>query len=96
MAYYRFIMPYGLEKFRRYAINVWNVNPEGKSDEEIATEGLDRMETYMKNLGLVMNITELGVTEDMLEGIADASFIMETGYKVLTHNEIVQILRESM
>lgn len=96
MAYYRFIMPYGLEKFRRYAINVWNVNPEGKSDEEIATEGLDRMETYMKNLGLVMNITELGVTEDMLEGIADASFIMETGYKVLTHNEIVQILRDSM
>lgn len=94
--YYRFICPYGLQKFKRYAINVWDVNPTGKTDEEIAAEGLDRMEAWMKDIGLVMNIKELGVTEDMLEGIAEGSFIMEGGYKVLTHDEIVQILQESM
>lgn len=44
MAYYRFIMPYGLAKFRRFAVNVWEVNPEGKSDEAVAEEGLGRME----------------------------------------------------
>jgi alcohol dehydrogenase YqhD (iron-dependent ADH family) len=96
MAYYRFIMPYGLQKFKRYAINVWNVNPEGKTDEEIAKEGLDQMELFMKEIGLVMNIKDLGVTEDMLEGIANASFILEGGYKVLNHDEIVHILKNSM
>ena len=96
MPYYRFICPYGLQKFKRYAINVWDVNPTGKTDEEIAAEGLDRMEAWMKDIGLVMNIKELGVTEDMLEGIAKGSFIMEGGYKVLTHDEIVQILERSM
>ncbi|MGN1404155.1 MAG: iron-containing alcohol dehydrogenase [Ruminococcus sp.] len=96
MAYYRYIMPYGLPKFKRFAINVWNVSPGGKTDKEIADEGLCAMESWMKEIGLVMNISELGVTKDMLEGIADGTFIMEGGYKTLNHKEIVQILKESM
>jgi alcohol dehydrogenase YqhD (iron-dependent ADH family) len=96
MAYYRHIMPYGLAKFRRYAINVWNVDPKGKTDDEIANEGLNAMESWMKEIGLVMNITDLGVTEDMLEGIANGSFILTGGYKTLSHEEIVEILKESM
>ncbi len=96
MAYYRYICPYGLAKFKRFAINVWDVDPRGKTDEQIAAEGLDRMEAYMKELGLVMSIKELGVTEDMIDGIAKGSFIMEGGYKVLTKDEIAEILRQSM
>ena len=96
MAYYRYICPFGLSKFKRYAINVWGVDPLGKSDEQIAAEGLARMESWMNEIGLVMNITELGVTEDMLEGIAEGSFIMDGGYKVLTKDEIVEILRNSL
>lgn len=94
--YYKHIMPYGLNKFKRYAINVWNVNPQNKTDEEIALEGLNEMENYMKEIGLVMNLKDLNVTEDMLEGIADGTFIMEGGYKILNHEEIVEILKESM
>lgn len=96
LPYYKHILPYGLQKFKRYAINVWGVNPDGNSDEETALQGLEAMENYMRSLGLTMNITEFGVTEDMLDGIADGSFIMEGGYKILSHDEIVEILKESM
>ena len=94
--YYRYIMPYGLKKFARFAKEVWNVSGDGKSDEQIANEGLAAMESWMKELGLVMRISELGATEDMIEGIADGTLIMDGGYKVLTSDEIVQILKESM
>ena len=96
MAYYRYICPFGLAKFKRFAENVWDVDPNGKTDEQIAAEGLDRLEDYMKELGLVMNIRELGVTEDMIDGIAEGSFIMDGGYKVLTKDEVAVILRRSM
>lgn len=96
MPYYKFILPYGLPKFKRYAMNVWNVSPEDKTDKEIALEGLSAMENWMRELGLIMNITDLGVTEDMLDGIADGTFIMNGGYKVLTKDEIKTILKESM
>lgn len=96
LPYYRHIMPYGLAKFKRFAINVWDVDPEGKKDEQIAEEGLKAMESWMKELGLVMNISELGATEEMLEGIAEGTLVMPGGYKVLEKDEIREILRESM
>jgi len=96
LPYYRYILPYGLPKFKRFAIEVWKVNPEGKTDEAIAEEGLKDMEAWMKELGLAMNISELGATEDMIEGIADGTLILEGGYKVLDHEEIVKILKESL
>ena len=96
MPYYRYIMPYGLHKFKRYAVNVWNVSADGKTDEQIAQEGLLAMESWMKEIGLVMNITDLGVSEDMLDGITDGTFIMDGGYKVLDKQEIKEILKQSM
>lgn len=95
MPYYRYILPYGLAKFKRYAINVWNVNGENKSDKEIAEEGLAKMEAWMKKIGLVMNITELGAKEEMLDDMVKSSLIMEGGYKVLNKDEIKAILKAS-
>ena len=95
MPYYRYILPYGLAKFKRYAINVWNVNGENKSDKEIAEEGLNKMEAWMKKIGLVMNITELGAKEEMLDDMVKSSFIMEGGYKVLNKDDIKAILKAS-
>lgn len=96
LPYYRYILPYGLPKFKRFAIEVWKVNPEGKADEEIAEEGLKAMEDWMKELGLSMKISELGATKDMIDGIADATLLLEGGYKVLSRKEVVEILEESL
>ena len=54
------------------------------------------MEAWMKKLGLVMNLTELGVTPDMIDGIASATLVMDGGYKVLTSDEIKEILKASL
>ncbi|MGN1131316.1 MAG: iron-containing alcohol dehydrogenase [Ruminococcus sp.] len=96
LPYYRHIMPYGITKFKNFAVNVWDVSPQGKTDQQIAEEGLSAMESWMNELGLVMNISELGVTEEMLEGIADVTIPMTGGYKNLDRDEIIEIFRESL
>lgn len=96
MPYYRHILPCGTAKFARYAVNVWNVDQGEKTEREVAEEGLCRMEAWMKKLGLVMNLTELGVTPDMIDGIASATLVMNGGYKVLTSDEIKEILKASL
>lgn len=96
LPYYRHIMPYGLHKFVQFAKNVWNVDGAGKTDEQIAEEGLVSMEEWMKELGLVMNITELGANEEMLEGLAQSTIVLTGGYKALNHDEIVDIFRNSL
>ena len=95
LPYYRFILPYGLAKFKRFALNVWNVSPEGLTDEEIAKEGLQAMEKWMRKLGLVMNITDLGANEGMLDDLVNSTLIMNGGYKELTKDEIRAIFKES-
>lgn len=96
LPYYRMIMPYGLKKFSRFAVEVWGVSAEGKTDEQIAAEGLEALENWMKKLGVVLSISELGATEEMIDGIADGTIILDGGYKTLTKDEVKQVLRESM
>ncbi|WP_405356724.1 iron-containing alcohol dehydrogenase [Ruminococcus sp.] len=96
LPYYRFIKPYGLHKFVRFATEVWGVDPNGKSDEVIADEGLAEMESWMKRIGVAMNLTELGATPDMIEDIADATIILDGGYKKLSRDEVVSVLKASL
>ena len=96
MAYYKHILEYGLNKFRRFATEVWGVDPDGKTDRQIALEGLSAMEKWMKNIGLVMNLKNLGVTRDMIPGIVSSTLIMEGGYKILSADDVKKILLESM
>lgn len=96
LPYYRYILPYGLKKFARFAVNVWGISPDGKTDEQLANEGLSAMESWMNELGLVMKISELGATDEMIEGIADATLLLGGGYKKLDRNEVIQILRQSL
>lgn len=96
LPYYRYIMPYGLEKFKRFAVNVWKVSPEGKTDEQIAKEGLAAMEGWMKEMELVMHLSELGVKEEMLEDIVDVTLLMTGGYKELSRDEILKIFEKSL
>ena len=96
LPYYRLILPYGVKKFARFATNVWGIAADGKSNEQLANEGLAAFEAWMREIGVSLNITELGATKEMLPAIADATFILDGGYKKLTRDEVLQILRQSL
>ena len=96
MPYYRLILPYGLPRFRRYAVNVWGVDPAGKTDEQVAEEGLAAMEGWMKKLGLVMNISDLGAAAAMEDDFVKSTLIMQGGYKVLTEDDVRAIFRAGL
>ena len=96
LPYYRFIMPYGLKKFARFATEVWGIDPAGKSEEELANEGLEALKNWMQTIGVAMNLSELGVTEDMIEAIADATILLDGGYKKLDRDDVVAVLKASL
>lgn len=96
IAYYRHILRYGLNKFVRFATAVWDIPTAGKTDEQLAQEGVNALLDWMKEIGVATEITSLGVTEEMLEGIADATFIMSGGFKVFTREDILSVLHESL
>ncbi|MBO4717628.1 MAG: iron-containing alcohol dehydrogenase [Spirochaetales bacterium] len=96
LPYYRHIMPYGLAKFARFARSVWDIDTSAMTERQAAEAGLNAMEIWMKEIGVVMHSSELGVTEDNIEGIADATFLLDGGYKALSREDVIDILRQSL
>lgn len=94
-AYYRMIMPYGLPKFMRFATEVWGVDATGKTDAEIAEEGIVAMEAWMDEIDVVRTVGELGLTPDMYDDVVKGTFFMEGGYKKLNGDDVRAILSAS-
>ena len=98
-AYYRLLISKSedaVAKFKRLAVNVWNVSIDGKTDEQVAIEGLETMEQWMRELGLAMNITDCGAKLEQIEGMADACPICQGGYYILSRDEVIDVLKKSL
>lgn len=96
MAYYKKILSAGLHRFKRLAINVWGIQPAGQSDSDVAMAGLQAMQSWMRELGLVLDLRSLGVTEAMLPAIVNSTIILDGGYKKLTKDDVLDILTASL
>ena len=96
LPYYRLVMPYGVERFARFARVVWGVDGSGKSEREVAEAGLDAMGEWMDQIGVVKSARELGLTEENIPDAVKATFILDGGYHKLTTEEVERIFRESL
>ena len=96
MAYYRRAMQPGLAKFVRFAKNVWDVCPDGKTDQQVAEEGLAALKAWMQEIGLPLTISELGATADMIPNITQGTICYPAGYMDLKPEDITEILQESL
>ncbi len=93
--YYRHIYKDGLAKFKRFAAEVWNISPDGKTDEEIARAGIDALERFIREIGLPETLQELGINGDVdLKAVADSCAIVPGSYRKLTREEIFEIFKE--
>ena len=96
--YYEYVMPFGLLKFKRFAEVVWGVESYRFNNDAtlVAKEGLRCMSDWMKEIGLVMRISDLGVTPSNLDDVVNATFLLNGGYKELTKDELLDILKRAM
>ena len=90
---YRHIYPSGVDRFARFARNVWNIKNE--NDEKAALEGINALAAFIKEIGLPTTFAELGIAEDTdLRAVADSTVVTPGCCKKLTKDEIYQILQE--
>lgn len=90
--YYRHIHKYGLHRFVRYAQNVWHVQPEGKTEEQIALEGIQCLSDFIAEMGIPQRLRDVGATEEMLPLIAESA-VKCGGYHVPDTAEVLEILK---
>ena len=93
--YYRHIYQEGLPKFQKFAVNVWGISPEGKTEEELARAGVEALADFIREIDLPATLRELGADESTdLKVIADSCNLARGSYKKMTHEEILKIFQE--
>ena len=77
-------------------MNVWGVDPAGKSDREVALAGIDAMAAFIRDSRMTPNLRALGIPdESRLAEIAATCNLRRGGYYTLTREDVLQVLRES-
>ena len=94
-AYYRRLCGEQPGKFARFAGNVWAAPAEGRTEEELAREGVQALTDFINGLGLPKNLRELGVKNTAaLKQIAEECTSTAGSYREMGHEEILQLLEE--
>lgn len=93
--YYRHIFRDGLEKFVRFARNVWEIPGEGRSEEALAEAGIDALADFIREIGLPTTLRQLGLKDKkLLPKIAESCHFSPESYRKMTAGEILEIFQE--
>lgn len=77
----------------RFAENVWGLDRDGRSDDELAVAGIDALADFTQEIGLPQSFKALGLNlnDDTLRQIADSCTLSAGSYKKLTHDDVYEI-----
>ena len=92
---YCYMLPEAAPQFARLAVNVWGIDPDGKSEEELANAFLDSLAAFIREIGLPETFSEMGIPEDTdYKAIADSTVLTGGCCKKFTKEELLAVLNE--
>ncbi|TYS22389.1 iron-containing alcohol dehydrogenase [Bacillus subtilis] len=97
----RYTLDTNVGRFKNLMLNMFDIDTEGKTDKEIALEGIDKLSAFWTSLGAPSRLADYNIGEDKLELIADiAAKEMEHGgfgnFQKLNKDDVLAILRASL
>ena len=91
---YKHIYKDNAAQFAKFAMNVWGIDPDGKTEDEVALEGINALADFIKEVGLPTKFSEMNITDTDWKAIADSTIITPGCAKKLTADELLEILNE--
>ena len=92
---YRHMMPEANHQFARLAVEVWGIEPAGKTEAELATDFVDALADFIREIGLPTTFAEMNISADTdYKAIADSTVLTGGCVKKFTREELLEILLE--
>lgn len=92
---YRHMLTEGGEQFARLAVNVWGVDPSGKSQAELAEAFVQSLAAFIKEATLPTTFAEMGISNDVdYKAIAQSTVLTPNCCKKFTTEELLDVLME--
>ena len=92
---YRHMMPEANHQFARMAAEVWEIDPAGKTEAELAAAFVDALAAFIREIGLPTNFAEMNIPDDTdYKAIADSTVLTGGCVKKFTREELLEVLLE--
>jgi alcohol dehydrogenase len=87
-----------IDRFAQYAVRVWGINPDHKSEEEVALEGIQATRDYFDRIGAPSKLSYYNIGEEHLERMAEEAvrFGPIGSFKPLDKQDVHNILKLSL
>lgn len=94
----RYTMEKGQDKTKQMAIRVFNVDPEGKSDEEIAKLGIDHLRKFWSSLGAPEKLSHYDIDESTLDEMSQKAMARGKfgGFYSMEKEDVKKVLEMSL
>jgi alcohol dehydrogenase YqhD (iron-dependent ADH family) len=91
----RYVYHENVERFKRYATEVWGVDPAGKTDDEIALAGIEATEAFFARIGAPTRLADYQIGDEKLQLMAEKAtpFGPIGRFKKLASEDVAEILR---
>ena len=83
-------------KLARFAVRVWDIDPAGKSQEELALAGIKATRDFFNSIGAPATLGDVGIPAEAIDKLADSTNLIEAGYRALDRQDVVEILKLSL
>ena len=94
---YRHMLPEAAPQFARLAVNVWGINPEGKTEKELALAFIDALASFIREAGLPVTFSEMGIDKTTdFKAVADSTVLTGGCCKKFTKEELLEVLNECL
>lgn len=85
-------------RFKQFAVHVFGVDPAGKSDRQIAEEGIHALRSFWNSIGAPSRLADYGIDDSKLELMADKAMVYGPfgNFKKLEREDVLAIYRASL
>jgi alcohol dehydrogenase len=88
-----------VSRFKQLAVRVFHVEIEGKTDKEIALEGINKLSQFWTSIGAPSKLSDYGIDQTTLEQMAEKTVVAAPEYgnfKKLTKEDSLAIFKASL
>lgn len=92
------VLDEGVARFKQFAVNVFGIDPAGKSDRETALEGIQALRDFWTSIGAPSRLADYEIGDDKLELMADKAMLFGAfgHFKKLQREDVLAIYRASL
>lgn len=85
-------------RFKRLAVNVFNVDPAGKSDEQVGEEGIQALRDFWSSIGAPARLADYDIDDSQIEVMAEKSvrFGPFGNFRKLNKEDVIEIYKMSL